>query len=153
VNVCSNMKYLFSCGDFIWTLPNLEVIEVMSCSELEELFNYDSGQNMALDPVVPKLRTLELEFLPKLRSLCRHKETWPCLEQVKVLQCEQLRRLPLSNQNAGTIKEIKGESEWWDALEWDDDETKSSLLPYFRPLWTLLVILWVWGRLQPNGYV
>jgi disease resistance protein RPS2 len=133
VDQCYNMKYLFSCGDFIQTLPNLEVIEVWRCRELEELFNYDSGQNMALDPVVPKLRTLELENLPKLRSLCRHEETWPCLEQVDVRKCEQLRRLPLSNQNAGTIKEIGGESEWWDALEWDDDETKSSLLPYFHP--------------------
>uniref|UniRef100_A0A2N9G432 Uncharacterized protein n=1 Tax=Fagus sylvatica TaxID=28930 RepID=A0A2N9G432_FAGSY len=133
VRECSNMKYLFSCGDFIRTLPNLEVIKVSNCSELDELFNYDSGQNMALDPVVPKLRKLELNFLPKLRSLCRHEETWPCLEQVKVWVCEHLRRLPLSNQNAGTIKEIEGESEWWDALEWDDDETKSSLLPYFCP--------------------
>ena len=133
VSYCHNMKYLLSCGDFIQTLPNLEVIMVRSCSELEELFNYDSRQNMALDPIVPKLRTLELKFLPKLRSLCRHKETWPCLEQVKVWQCEQLRRLPLSNQNAGTLKEIKGKSEWWNALKWDDDETKSSLRPYFRP--------------------
>uniref|UniRef100_A0A2N9J404 Uncharacterized protein n=1 Tax=Fagus sylvatica TaxID=28930 RepID=A0A2N9J404_FAGSY len=133
VSYCSNMKYLLSCGDFIQTLPNLEVIMVTSCYELEELFNYDSGQNMALDPIVPKLRTLKLKNLPKLRSLCRHEETWPCLEQVKVWKCEQLRRLPLSNQNAGTIKEIEGESEWWNALEWDDDETKSSLLPYFRP--------------------
>ena len=75
---------------------------------------------------------MDLDVLPKLRTLCRHNETWPCLEQVKVMQCEHLRRLPLSNQNAGTIKEIKGESEYWDALEWDDDEIKSSLLRYFR---------------------
>uniref|UniRef100_A0A2N9G4H7 Uncharacterized protein n=1 Tax=Fagus sylvatica TaxID=28930 RepID=A0A2N9G4H7_FAGSY len=135
VNVCSDMKYLLSYGDFIRTLPNLEVIEVSRCVELDEIFNYDSGQNMDLDPVVPKLRTLKLEYLHKLRSLCRHEETWPCLEQVTVWQCEQLRRLPLSNQNAGTLKEIKGESEWWNALEWDDDKTKSSLLPYFRPTW------------------
>ena len=50
-----------------------------------------------------------------------------------MLRCEHLRRLPLSNQNAGTIIEIEVESEWWDALEWDDDETKSSLQSYFRP--------------------
>jgi disease resistance protein RPS2 len=78
------MRYLLSCGDFIRTLPKLEVIEVSDCLELDELFNYDSGQNMDLDPVVPKLRTLELQYLPKLRSICRHKETWPCLEQVTV---------------------------------------------------------------------
>ncbi|KAF3947792.1 hypothetical protein CMV_026126 [Castanea mollissima] len=129
----SEMKYLLSCGDIIQTLPNLEVIKVSFCWVLEELFNYDSGQNMAPDPVVPKLRTLQLEDLSSLRTLGRHEEIWPCLEEVTVFQCNCLRRLPLTIQNTGTIKEIKGESEWWDALQWDDDKTKISLLPHFHP--------------------
>ena len=83
--------------------------------------------------MVPKLRLLQLENLPEFKTLCRHNETWPCLEQVEVWDCEGLRRLPLTNQNVGTKKEIKGESEWWDALEWDDDQTKTSLLHFFHP--------------------
>ncbi|KAM3699123.1 hypothetical protein ACJW31_05G001700 [Castanea mollissima] len=129
----SEMKYLLSCGDIIQTLPNLEEIKVSFCWALEELFNYDSGKNMAPDPVVPKLRTLQLEDLFSLRALGRHEEIWPCLEEVTVFRCNCLRRLPFSIQNTGTIKEIKGELEWWDALLWDDDETKTSLLPYFHP--------------------
>ena len=134
VQFCSEMKYLFSCGDFIQTLPNLEVIKVTDCEHLEELFNIESGQNMAPDPVVPKLRILELKRLYKLVTLCRHEETWPCVEQVEVVWCNRLKRLPFTNQNAGTIKEIIGYSPWWDALEWDDDQTKSSLLPIFHPI-------------------
>ena len=130
----SEMKYLLSCGDIIQALPNLEVIKVSFCWALEELFNYDSGQNMASDPVVPKLQTLQLEDLFSLRTLGRHEEIWPCLEEVTVFRCNCLRRLPFTIQNTGTIKEIKGESEWWDALLWDDDETKTSLLPYFHPV-------------------
>ncbi|KAM3741664.1 hypothetical protein ACB098_07G013400 [Castanea mollissima] len=133
VRSCHQMKYLLSCGDFIQTLPNLEEIEVTHCENFEELFNYESGQNISPDPMVPKLRILQLENLPKFKTLCRYEETWPCLEQVVVRGCKGLRRLPFTNQNAGTIKEIKGESEWWDALEWDDDQTKSSLLPFFHP--------------------
>ena len=133
VESCDKMKYLLSCGDFIQTLPNLEAIKVTDCENLEKLFNNESGQNISPDPMVPKLRILQLENLPELKSLGRHKETWPCLEQVEVRDCKGLRRLPLTNQNAGTIKEIKGESEWWDALEWDDDQTKTSLLPSFHP--------------------
>ena len=129
------MKYLLSCGDFIQTLPNLEVIKVTDCENLEKLFNNESGQNISPDPMVPKLRILQLVNLPKFKTLCRHKETWPCLEQVEVRDCKGLRRLPLTNQNVGTIKEIKGESEWWDALEWDDDQTKTSLLPFFHTYW------------------
>ena len=133
VESCDKMKYLLYCGDFIQTLPNLEVIKVTDCENLEELFNNESGQNISPDPMVPKLRILQLENLPEFKTLCRHKETWPCLEQVEVRNCKGLRRLPLTNQNAGTIKEIKGESEWWDALEWDDDQTKTSLLHFFHP--------------------
>ncbi|KAM3744342.1 hypothetical protein ACB098_06G045900 [Castanea mollissima] len=130
---CSEMKYLISCGASIQTLPNLEVIRIRRCDNIDELFNCDSGQNRTSDPVVPNLRKLVLEHLPKLITLCRHEETWPCLEQVEVVRCKHLRRLPLTNQNAGTMKEIKGDSQWWDALEWDDDQTKSSLLPFFHP--------------------
>ncbi|XP_075668705.1 disease resistance protein At4g27190-like isoform X3 [Castanea sativa] len=133
VRRCSNIKYLLSCGDFIQNLPNVEVIKVSTSYNLKELFNYDSVKNMAPDPVVPNLRILELKNLPNLRTLCRDSETWPRLEQVEVFLCNRLKRLPLTNQNTGTIKEILGESEWWDALEWDDDKTKSSLLPYFYP--------------------
>ena len=132
VSQCSEMKYLLSCGDFIQTIPNLEVIKVTDCENLEELFNNESGQNISPDPMVPKLRILELWDLPKFKTLCRHEETWPCLEQVEVWGCKGLRRLPLTNQNAGTIKKINGEPEWWDALEWDDDQTKTSLLPVFN---------------------
>ena len=130
---CSEMKYLISCGAFIQTLPNLEVINIRRCNNIEELFNCDSGQIMTSDPVVPNLRKLVLQQLPKLITLCRHEETWPRLEQVEVVRCKHLRRLPLTNQNAGTMKEIIGDSQWWDALEWDDDQTKSSLLPFFHP--------------------
>ncbi|KAK7846199.1 disease resistance protein [Quercus suber] len=133
VEFCSEMKYLLSCGDFIQTLPNLEVIKVIDCMDLEELFNNESGQNISPDPMVPKLRILQLGHLPYFKTLCRHEETWPCLEQAEVRECKGLKRLPLTNQNVGTIKEIKGESERWDALEWDDDQTKSSLLPFFHP--------------------
>ncbi|KAL4613909.1 hypothetical protein ACB092_07G016200 [Castanea dentata] len=132
VEICRQMKYLLSCGDFIQTLSNLEEIKVHNCENFEELFNNESGQNISPDPMVPKLRILQLWNLPKFKTLCRYEETWPCLEQVDVWKCEGLIRLPLTNQNAGTIKEINGESEWWDALEWEDDQTKSSLLPFFH---------------------
>ncbi|KAG6729381.1 hypothetical protein I3842_01G026100, partial [Carya illinoinensis] len=37
---CGEMKYLLSLGNSIRTMPNLEVIWVHNCSNLEELFNY-----------------------------------------------------------------------------------------------------------------
>jgi hypothetical protein len=81
---CSEMKYLLSCGYFIHSLPNLEVIKVRSCGKLGELFCYNSMQYITPDAVVPSLRILELERLPKLRTLFRDEEAWPLLEQVYI---------------------------------------------------------------------
>jgi disease resistance protein RPS2 len=128
------MKYLLSFGGFIHALPNLEVIKVWYCRRLRELFTYYSMQNITPDPVVPNLRILELECLPKLRTLCRDQETCRLIEQVHVSKCNLLRKLPLIDQNAENIKEIKGESGWWNALQWHDDTTESSLQPYFHPI-------------------
>ncbi|XP_062169188.1 disease resistance protein At4g27190-like [Alnus glutinosa] len=134
VEWCSKMKYLLSCGGFIHALPNLEVIKVRYCRRLDELFTYYSMQNITQDPVVPNLRILELECLPKLRTLCRDQETWLLIEQVHVSKCDLLRKLPLTDQNTENIKEIRGESGWWNALRWRDDTTKSRLQPCFRPI-------------------
>jgi disease resistance protein RPS2 len=87
----------------------------------------------AADPIVPSLRILELKDLPELKTLCRDEETWPHLVQVDVSGCNLVRKLPLNDQNAIEMKVIKGGPEWWDALEWHSDTTKSSLQRYFHP--------------------
>ncbi|KAG6729679.1 hypothetical protein I3842_01G041700, partial [Carya illinoinensis] len=75
---CSKMKYLLSLGNSIRTMPNLELILVFGCDNIEELFNYLPLQiNMALDPIIPNLRKIRIEGLPKLRNLCRDEKTWP----------------------------------------------------------------------------
>jgi disease resistance protein RPS2 len=138
VEWCYEMKYLVSFGHFIHALPNLQVIKVRNCYVLEKLFSYDSMQYIAPDPVVPSLQILELLSLPQLSTLCRDEETWPLLEKVYVFGCNYVRKLPLTDQNAENIKEIKGESQWWNALAWPADTTKSNLRPYFHPIRAIL---------------
>ncbi|XP_040992752.1 probable disease resistance protein At4g27220 [Juglans microcarpa x Juglans regia] len=90
---CSEIKYLLSLGNSIRTMPNLELIQVSYCSNLEELFNYLPLYeiNMAPDPITPKLQKLELENLPKLRNLCGDEKTWPGNKvKVDVTDCDLL---------------------------------------------------------------
>lgn len=131
VTHCPRLKYLLACGGFILDLPNLELIRVNFCNNLVELFHYYSEQRFPPEPVVPKLQTLELKYLPKLRNLCRHNEPWQSLEHIEVIKCNLLRKLPLVDQNANGIREIKGELQWWSQLDFDQD-TRSSLQPIFR---------------------
>jgi disease resistance protein RPS2 len=108
VTRCSQMKHLLSCCYHIHTLPKLEVVKVSFCDKLDELFSYHSMQFIAPDPVVPSLQILELKYLPKLRTLCRH-ETWPHLEQVTVIKCNCLTMPFRTNEIADTIEEFREE--------------------------------------------
>ncbi|KAG6666590.1 hypothetical protein I3843_01G039400 [Carya illinoinensis] len=94
VRSCRKMKYLLSLENSnIPTMPNLEVIQVFRCDNMEELFNYLPLQiNMAdPNPITPKLRELKLDGLPKLRNLCREEKAWPGNKvKVDVIKCDLL---------------------------------------------------------------
>ncbi|KAK4850478.1 hypothetical protein QYF36_007105 [Acer negundo] len=144
VSRCDGLEYLLTCGDFIKSLPNLETIEVRFCESLVELFNFPSRENFVPEPVVPNLRTLKLDYLPRLETLSRQDESgihskfiscvyhMKAIEQVQVDKCDNLRELPLSIQNANTMKEIRGQLEWWNQLELEEHNTKSSLGRFFK---------------------
>ena len=131
VTWCPKLKYLLSYGGFIRTLKNLEEIKVRSCNNLDELFIPSSRWTSASEPVFPKLRVMELDNLPKLTSLFRE-ESLPQLEKLVVTECSLLKKLPLTLQSASSMKEIKGEVEWWNELEWADDAIRLSLQHHFN---------------------
>ncbi|KAK4852728.1 hypothetical protein QYF36_026546 [Acer negundo] len=139
VRRCDVLEYLLTCGDFIISLPILETIHVSSCESLVELFNFPLQENFVPESVVPNLRTLKLRNLPRLKTLSRqdgsrlrskfiscvyHMKT---IEQVEMIMCYNLRKLPLTIQNANTMKEIRGQVEWWNRLELEEHDTKSKV--------------------------
>ncbi|KAL6314199.1 hypothetical protein AAG906_011947 [Vitis piasezkii] len=129
---CPKLKYLLSCDDFTQPLEKLETIYLRYCPDLSDMFIYSSGQTSKSYPVAPNLREIYLSSLPKLKTLSRQEETWQHLEHIYVKKCRNLKKLPLNEQSANTLKEIKGEQEWWEQLEWDDDVTSSTLQPLFK---------------------
>ncbi|KAI9186214.1 hypothetical protein LWI28_014943 [Acer negundo] len=141
---CDRLEYLLTCGDFIISLPNLETIEVTRCKSLVELFNFPRRENSVPEPVVPNLRTLKLVKLPRLKTLSRQDGSglrskfiscvyhMKAIEQVEVMGCDNLRKLPLTIQNANTMKVIRGQVEWWRQLKLQEDNTKSSLERVFK---------------------
>ncbi|KAK2981407.1 hypothetical protein RJ640_003442 [Escallonia rubra] len=125
---CDKLKYLFSVGGSTSALEHLVTITLFGCEELEELFAYgNSGANPLPHPIVFNLRRVDLHRLPKLEHLSGENESWNCLEELEVSECEKVRKLPLTAESAKTIKHIVGEPEWWSRLKWNDQNTKSSL--------------------------
>lgn len=130
VSKCNNLKTLVEIDMF--TMPNLEEMEISDCDSLHHLRQTIDGPQ---EPLLPKLRVMKLRNLPELESVCYEKETWECLEQVKVMNCGRLYTLPISSKTCGRIKEIKGAVSWWKHLRWDDpSSTLKTLDPCFKPL-------------------
>ena len=47
--------------------------------------------------------------------------------------CKSLRSLPFdSNTSNNNLKKIKGETSWWNQLEWNNETIKHSFTPYFQ---------------------
>ena len=84
--------------------------------------------------VFSRLISLTLTWLPKLRSIYGRALPFPSLRHIHVSGCPSLRKLPF-HSNTGVSKKfekIKGDQEWWDELEWEDQTIMHKLTPYFQ---------------------
>ena len=83
------------------------------------------------------LRSISLERLPTLKSICRGRMVCDSLKEIKVHECPKLKRLPLylpplldgQPSPPSSLKKIYAErgEEWWESLEWDHPNAKNVL--------------------------
>ncbi|XP_073262659.1 probable disease resistance protein At4g27220 [Populus alba] len=140
---CKSMKKLFPLV-LLPNLVNLERIDVSDCEKMEEIIGTtdeeSSTSNSITEVILPKLITLELYDLPELKSICSAKLICNSLENIKVIHCEKLKRMPiclplLENGQPSpppSLKEIKAYPEdWWErVVEWEHPDAKEVLRPF-----------------------
>ncbi|KAH7834038.1 hypothetical protein Vadar_012158 [Vaccinium darrowii] len=138
ISNCHSMKYILP-AQLLQNLPNLVVLEVKSCESIEEIIVGEEEMNDSNTITFQKLGVINLDSLPRLKSI--YTGTMVCKTgfQIRVEDCPMLRRLPLSlhmDNNQATappsLERIWGEQEWWESLEWDDPRTKTILQPLFK---------------------
>ncbi|CAO1944799.1 unnamed protein product [Urochloa humidicola] len=126
-------------------IQNLSSLFIWYCHGLEELITVGEEQDMAASggeqasaafrviTPFPNLRELYLHGLAKFRGLSSDTCTlhFPSMESLKIVECPNLKKLKLS---AGGLNVIQGSREWWDGLEWDDEEVRASYEDLYRPL-------------------
>ncbi|XP_016460699.1 disease resistance protein At4g27190-like [Nicotiana tabacum] len=132
---CPRLRCLFNVGGAFSVPKHLEHIAIIDCYELVELFvQCSSSQTTLANSEIPRVGELLLENCPSLRTLGEPPNTWEQLEELRLIKCNQIRKLPLSIQTSKNIKVIKGPSKWWNQLEWDSDNFKSNLEHCFQPV-------------------
>ncbi|PIA36343.1 hypothetical protein AQUCO_03400321v1 [Aquilegia coerulea] len=119
---CPQLVNVFSSGV---RLESLEVLEIKFCARLKDVFAAKVNEEGCLQ----RLHTLCLWELPALSTIIQNVQL-VSLKKLKVRGCPKLRKLPLhqiSNINQSTFGGgvvVTGESEWWERLEWEDNNVK-----------------------------
>ncbi|PVH37944.1 hypothetical protein PAHAL_5G129600 [Panicum hallii] len=127
-------------------VPNLASLFIQYCHGLEELLTLsekdpemaasdgeeDAGTTKVIIPF-PNLKELHLHGLANFRTLssgiCMLQ--FPSLETLKIVECPVLKKLKLC---ASGLNKIQCTREWWDGLQWEDEEAKESFELLLRPM-------------------
>ncbi|KAM3321187.1 hypothetical protein P3S67_008389 [Capsicum chacoense] len=127
---CNRMKLLFPRA-ILQDLKNLEKLDVAWCSEVEEIIGREEGEgssqsssSTSTTALLPKLKRLNLELLPELKSICEGKLMCDSVEYMRFHKCPKLKRLPFYNTNEHpfpSLRQIKvyEDQNWWERLEWE----------------------------------
>ncbi|XVF78196.1 hypothetical protein PTKIN_Ptkin14bG0110700 [Pterospermum kingtungense] len=151
---CKNIKKVFSSKWVLHNLQNLEYLRVERCYEMEEIIalsesemDVEEEEGKRSSTVyfkftsLPKLKTLDLWYLPELKSICGANGVMVCesIEVIEIFNCPKIKRIPLKLplQDDGQpspppfLYSIEAyPKEWWELVEWDHPNAKSVLEPY-----------------------
>ncbi|GKV16387.1 hypothetical protein SLEP1_g27038 [Rubroshorea leprosula] len=147
IDGCSGIRQLLPL-ELLQALPNLEVIWVIGCEQMEEII---ASSNLNASPdkftfTFPKLRDFHLSNLPQLKSICSANGVMVCdsIERIWITKCPELKRIPvqlplLNNGQPSPPPHlsnitIDGRSkEWWESVvEWDYPNAKNILQPFLE---------------------
>ncbi|CAL5378068.1 unnamed protein product [Camellia sinensis] len=122
---CQMLVKIFPAG-VIQQLHEVQYLKIDKCQKIEEIIaESDAVRNLN---VLPKLKELILLDMPKLRSVCAIESlAWGSLEKIEILKCPILLKLPFNKDNAAKLETIEAEQEWWEKLQWQNDEVKERL--------------------------
>ncbi|KAK3018494.1 hypothetical protein RJ639_003579 [Escallonia herrerae] len=120
LHTCPKLATIFTPG-LLANLINLKELVAEDCSIISTLVSPEPS-NSKLDSFLPSLKTISLLDLPELVNISCGLRIAPNLERMVVYNCPKLESLSPVEVSSKYVKEIKGESEWWDALKWPESE-------------------------------
>ncbi|KAM7482063.1 hypothetical protein LguiB_006646 [Lonicera macranthoides] len=132
LHTCPKLSTVFNVG-LLSNLVNLKELIVEDCPKVESLVSVESSNSESSEEFLPSLEKISLLHLPGLVSISSGLYVAPRLERMVVYNCPKLQSFSPAEMSSTDIEEIKGESEWWEALEW-----KSNQPEYLRRLFVPL---------------
>ncbi|QCD84554.1 disease resistance protein RPS2 [Vigna unguiculata] len=138
LHTCPMLTTIFTISTFI-SIPLLEEISVEDCPKVTTLIIHDSPEERRSAFSLPKLRVISLLYLPNLVNIFNGLRVEHALEEMIFYCCPKLQSLSRSELPWEYLKFIKGESMWWEALDWSVSEWGYAGRPkfleqFFKPI-------------------
>lgn len=113
---------------------NLKELDVLGAKELKDIINKEKASRDEESGIVPfpKLIILRLNSLPELKNIHWKPLPFPCLKEICVRGCPNLKKLPLDSKSGrhgeNGLFVSYSRKEWIEGLEWKDEATKTRFL-------------------------
>ncbi|GAY55223.1 hypothetical protein CUMW_162770 [Citrus unshiu] len=123
---------------FLVFAPNLKSLDLDRCDAMEEIISVgkfaETPEMMGHISPFENLQRLDLSTLPILKSIFWKPLPFTHLKEMEVIRCDQLKKLPLDSNSAKERKfVIRGEEDWWNRLQWEDEATQIAFRSCFQP--------------------
>ncbi|KAL0726720.1 hypothetical protein Bca4012_022813 [Brassica carinata] len=136
---CDGLKDL----TWLFFAPRLTHLRLQCLDKVEEIISEKKtrGEENVGGTKTPfdKLKRLELNNLPMLKSIYKSPLLFPCLKKIDVEKCPKLRKLPLcSGSCVGGGDELVisySDDEWIERVQWEDKATEERFLLCCEKVW------------------
>ncbi|XP_029127509.1 disease resistance protein At4g27190 isoform X2 [Cajanus cajan] len=137
LHTCPMLTTIFTL-ESLYNLPLLEEIIIEDCPKVTTLISHDSPEQKTM-AFLPRLRMITLLYLPELVNIFNGLHVEQALEKMVFYYCPKLQSLSKWELSSKSLKIIKGENKWWEALkwnvaEWGDAGRPIFLEPIFSPI-------------------
>ncbi|XP_024035971.1 probable disease resistance protein At5g63020 isoform X2 [Citrus clementina] len=123
---------------FLVFAPNLKSLSMVKCNAMEEIISVgkfaETPEMMGHISPFENLQMLDLIGLPHLKSIFWKPLPFTHLKEIYVGYCPNLKKIPLDSNSAKERKfVIRGEEDWWNRLQWEDEATQIAFRSCFQP--------------------
>nr|XP_010932725.1 probable disease resistance protein At5g63020 [Elaeis guineensis] len=129
IDFCFNLEN----ANWVLLLPRLESLKIAWSPKMRQVIDGSVGSHVGNNSALAFhcLRILSLERLCSLTSICDRAISFPSLEIIEIILCDELKQLPVKIMESN-LREIRGGERWWQSLQWQDENAKAALLRYFK---------------------
>ncbi|KAK6271254.1 hypothetical protein POUND7_008352 [Theobroma cacao] len=120
LHTCPKLRNIFS-HTLLQSFVSLEEFILEDCPKVASLVSHESVKPIS-DTCLPTLKRLFLLYLPELVSIFNGLFIAPKLERIGFYNCPKLKCLSKRELSSKQLKMIKGESQWWEDIEWNETE-------------------------------